>query len=80
MLLVKYIAEDAIKQNFIIGNFYKWEMVEGKDVKVQINEFHKLIEDLKSEKIILSQQFVAGVLMEKLALSWIDYKQNLKHK
>ncbi|KAH0670005.1 hypothetical protein KY289_024498 [Solanum tuberosum] len=61
--LAKYTAEDATKQKFVIGNFYKWEMTEEKDVKVEINEFHKLVEDLKSEKIILPEQFVAGNLV-----------------
>ncbi|XP_060182941.1 uncharacterized protein LOC132612882 [Lycium barbarum] len=79
-LHAKYTAEDATKQKFVIGNFYKWEMTEDKDVKMQINEFHKLVEDLKSEKIILPEQFVAGMLIEKLPQSWSDYKQNLKHK
>ncbi|XP_049352640.1 uncharacterized protein LOC125817109 [Solanum verrucosum] len=55
-------------------------MTEEKEVKVQINEFHKLVEDLKSEKIILPEQFVAYILIEKLLESWNDYKQNLKHK
>ena len=55
-------------------------MTEEKDVKVHINEIYKLVEDLKSEKIILLKQFVAGILIQKLSKSWNDYKQNLKDK
>ena len=79
-LNLKYTAEDAGKQKFVIGNFYRWEMNEEKDIKSQINEYHKLIEDLKAEKIILQEEFVAGILIEKLPESWSDYKQQLKHK
>ncbi|XP_070055248.1 uncharacterized protein [Nicotiana tomentosiformis] len=35
-------------------------MTEDKDITAQINEYHKLIEDLKSEEISLPEQFVAG--------------------
>ena len=42
-LILKYTAEDAGKQKFVVGNFYKWEMTEEKDIKLQINEYHKLL-------------------------------------
>lgn len=77
---LKYTAEDAGKQKFVIGNFYRWEMVEDKDIKQQINEYHKLLEELKAENINLQEEFVAGILIEKLPESWNDYKQQLKHK
>lgn len=50
-------------------------MTDEKDVKVQVNEFHKLVKDLKLKKIILLEQFVAGILIEKLPESSNDYKQ-----
>jgi hypothetical protein len=55
-------------------------MVDDKDIKTQINEYHKLLEDLKTENITLSDAFVAGILIEKLPGSWKDYKNQLKHK
>ncbi|KAL4320266.1 hypothetical protein GQ457_18G008200 [Hibiscus cannabinus] len=59
-MIMKYTIEDASKQKFIIRNFYRWEMTEDVEVKVQINEYHKLLEDLKSENITLLEEFVAG--------------------
>ncbi|XP_021631823.1 uncharacterized protein LOC110629217 [Manihot esculenta] len=79
-IIAKYTAEDIGKRKFIIGKFYKWEMVNDKDIKAQINEYHKLIEDLKSENIPLQEELVAGLLIEKLPTSWSDYRQQLKHK
>ena len=49
-MLIKYTAEDVDKQQFVIGNYYKWEMVDNKDIKLQINEYHKLLEELRAEK------------------------------
>lgn len=42
-------------------------MVDGKDIKLQINEQHKLLEELKAKKIELVEQFVAKVLIEELS-------------
>ena len=44
-MITKYTAEDAGKQKFVIGKFYHWEMMDEKDIKIQINEYHKLFED-----------------------------------
>ncbi|GMI83726.1 hypothetical protein HRI_002041900 [Hibiscus trionum] len=79
-MILNYTAEDVGKQKFIIEKFYRWEMTEDVEVKVQINKYHKLLEDLKSENITLPEEFVAGLLIEKLPPSWNDYKQQLKHK
>ena len=76
----KYTVEDVGKQKFVVGNYYKWEMVDNKDIKLQINEYNKLLEELRAENLELLEQFVAGLLIEKLPDSWSDYKQQLKHK
>jgi hypothetical protein len=54
------------KQKFIIGKFYQWEMVDNKDIKTHINEYHRLLEDMKAENINLPEGFVAGILNKKL--------------
>ena len=79
-LILKYTAEDIVRQRFVIANYYRWEMIEGKDIKIQINEYHKLIEDIKTESIKLPDEFVSELLIEKLPQSWTDYKQQLKHR
>ena len=55
-------------------------MVDIKDVKLQIIEYHKLREELRPENIDLPKQFVARLLIKKLLDLWSDYKQQLKHK
>jgi len=51
-----------------------------KDTKEQINEYHKLLEDLKPENISLLDEFVSELLIEKLSKSWTNSKQQLKHR
>ena len=33
-MVTKYIAKDVGKQKFVVGNYYKWEMVDYKDIKL----------------------------------------------
>ena len=33
-MLRKYTIEDVGKQKFVVGNYYKWEMVDNKDIKL----------------------------------------------
>jgi hypothetical protein len=63
--VTKYTTEDMRKQKIIIGKFYQWEMVDNKDIKTQINEYHRLLEDMKAKNINFSKEFVAGILIKK---------------
>jgi len=77
--ILKYTIEDVVQQRFVIGNYYHWKMIEDKDIKIQINEYHKLLEDIKVENIVLPDEFISELLIKKLPQSWTDYKQQLKH-
>lgn len=46
-------TEDVGKQKFMIGNFYWWGMIGDKDVKTQVNEYYKLLQELKYENTTL---------------------------
>lgn len=41
-------------------------MTKSKDIKVQINEYHKILEDLKTKNITLQEEFTDGFLIENL--------------
>ncbi|XP_071928182.1 uncharacterized protein [Coffea arabica] len=79
-LVTKFTTEDATKQKFVLGKYNQWQMTDDKEMKIQITEYQMLLEDLKNEDINLPQKFAAGMLIEKLPESWVDYKNNLKHK
>jgi len=68
-LILKYTAEDVVQQRFIVGNYYRWKMIEDKDIKIQINDYHKLLEDIKANNILMPDEFVLELLIEKLSLS-----------
>lgn len=52
-------------------NIFHWQilymgMTKSKDIKVQINEYHKILEDLKTKNITLQEEFTDGFLIENL--------------
>ena len=55
-------------------------MFDNNGIILQINEYCKLLEELRAEKIDTPEWFVVGLLIEKLPDSWSDYKQQLKQK
>lgn len=54
-------------------------MTDDKDIWVQINEYHKQLEDLKAKNVNLLDDFITKLLIEKLPKSWTDYNKQLKH-
>lgn len=64
----------------MVERYYCWEMTKDKNIQSQINAYHKLLEDLKSENIILPKVFDVGLLIEKMIVTLVDYKQQFKHK
>lgn len=50
-------------------------MIDEKDIKVQINKYHKLLEELMVENTNMQDEFVAEALVKKLPNSQNDYKQ-----
>ena len=45
----------SARKKFVVENYSKWEMVDNKGIKLQINEYYKLLEELRAEKIELPE-------------------------
>ncbi|XP_077237135.1 uncharacterized protein LOC143878787 [Tasmannia lanceolata] len=68
---------DYICKNHLLNDF---AMDDGKPISTQIDEYQFLIGELAKEGMKLPDTFVAGSLIEKLPLSWKDFKIGMKHK
>jgi len=42
-LILKYTVEDVVRQRFVIGKYYRWEMIEDKDIKIQMKTLKQRI-------------------------------------
>ena len=60
------MVEDAGTQQYYIGDFLHYSMVEEKYVSGHIHEYHILVNNIKKEEIFLLERFVTGCLIEKL--------------
>jgi len=48
-------------------NYNHFEMIEDKNIKIHINVYHKLFENIKVENIVLPHEFVSNLLIEKFS-------------
>ena len=76
----KYKTENASMKKFIVGRFLDYKMVDSKTVTSQVQELQIILHELHAEKMELSESFQVAAIVEKLPLSWKDFKNYLKHK
>ncbi|GJW93190.1 hypothetical protein Tco_0172862 [Tanacetum coccineum] len=76
----KYKIEDDGTKKFVVARFLDYKMVDPKNVISQVQDLQVLIYDIHAEGITLSETFQAAAIIEKLPLSWVDFKNYLKHK
>ncbi|KAK3031984.1 hypothetical protein RJ639_036189 [Escallonia herrerae] len=55
-------------------------MVDSKTVISQVQEFQLILHDIHAEGMVLGESFQVAALIEKLPLTWKDFKNYLKHK
>lgn len=61
------MVEDVGTQQYYIGDFLHFKMVDGKSMSDQIHEYYILVNNLKNEEIFVHEQLVTGCLIEKLS-------------
>nr|GEV48932.1 zinc finger, CCHC-type [Tanacetum cinerariifolium] len=76
----KYNTEDAGTKKFVVAHFLDYKMVDSKNVICQVQDRKVLIYDIHAEGMTLSKTFQVDAIIEKLPLSWVDFKNYLKHK
>ena len=60
LLSKKYIIEEARSQQHFISDFLHFRMVDNRSVTNQIHDYHRSVDNLKNEGIILPARFLAG--------------------
>jgi len=65
----------VVKQEFVIEKYYHWDRTEDKEVKIQTDEFYKILKGIKVENIFLHDEFLSELMIGKLVQSWINYHQ-----
>ncbi|GJU13209.1 retrotransposon protein, putative, ty1-copia subclass [Tanacetum coccineum] len=73
-------TEDAGTKKFVVACFLDYKMVDSKNVITQVQDLQVLIHEIHAEGMNVSETFQVAAIIEKLPLSWVDFKNNLKHK
>ena len=76
----QYGIVDVDIEQFIVSNFNKFIMVDGKLISNQIHEFQKLFRGVKKKCTTFSVDFKVCCIIDKLPPSWSNFAQFLKHK
>ena len=76
----KYNTEDACLKKFVVAKFLDYKIVDSKTVGSQVQELQLIPHDLIPEYMVVNEAFQMDAMIEKLLLSWNDFKNYLKHK
>ena len=63
-----------------MGQFLNYKMVDSKNVANQVQELQVILHEIHVEGMVLSETFQVAAIIEKLPLTWKDFKNYLKHK
>ena len=76
----KYKTEDAGTKKFVVGLFLDFKMMDSKTIISQVQDLQLILHDIYAEGMVLSESFQVAAIIEKLSLSWKEFKNYLKHK
>ncbi|GJR95987.1 zinc finger, CCHC-type containing protein [Tanacetum coccineum] len=78
-LEAKYMAEDASSKKFLVSNFTNYKMTDSRPVLKQYNELLGILGRFTQHKINMDESIQVSCIIDKLSLSWKDFKHTLKH-
>lgn len=77
---LKYKIKDAGIKKFMVGQFLDYKKVNSKIVINQVQKIQVILHEIHAKGMTLSEAFQIVAIIEKLLLTWKDFKNSLKHK
>ncbi|GJX51627.1 hypothetical protein Tco_0278472, partial [Tanacetum coccineum] len=74
------MAEDASSKKFLVSNFTNYKMTDSRLVIEQYNELFGILGRFTQHKMNMDEAIQVFCIIDKLLLSWKDFKHTLKHK
>ena len=63
-----------------MGRFLDYKMIDSKNVVIQVQELPVILHEIHVERMMLSENFQVVDIIEKLPLTWKNFKNYLKYK
>nr|GEU89590.1 zinc finger, CCHC-type [Tanacetum cinerariifolium] len=79
ILEAKYMAEDASSKKFLVSNFLNYKMTDSRPVLEQYNKLLRILGRFTQHKMNIDKSIQVSCIIDKLPLSWKDFKHTLKH-
>ena len=77
---VKYGADDARKNKYVIGEWLQFQIIDDKPIIEEVHIYKNTCAEVLNENMKICEILQANMLIERFPPSWSDYWNQLKYK